>query len=125
MQENCAWEDAVDSGILRIPPLDSWDSQGTVSHVVPVMTRQRYTRFLFYHLQLASIRAFLIDYPVVPKGMSRIRLVFHANNTEDEVGFLAATICEWAQEMMAIEAEGNSGRRIPSAARKVLSCDSA
>ena len=90
-----------------------------LTQVMPVMTRQRYTKFLCYHLQLAGISCFPIDYPVIPRGMNRLRIVFHATNTEAEVEKLANSICEWAQEMLDIEASGRSGVKIPGAARQV------
>jgi 8-amino-7-oxononanoate synthase len=65
-----------------------------------------------------SIKYFPILYPVVPKGFSRIRIVFHAGNTEEEVEKLANSICEWAQEMLELEASGK-GVKVPSAARQV------
>lgn len=82
------------------------------------MTRQRYTLFLCYHLQMVGINCFPIRYPVVPRGLSRIRIVFHAGNTEEEVEKLANCICEWAQEMLDLEASGK-GVKVPSAARQV------
>jgi 8-amino-7-oxononanoate synthase len=83
------------------------------------MTRQRYTKFLCYHLQLQGLNCFPIDYPVVPRGFNRLRIVFHATNTEAEVEHLANSICEWAQEMLLLEESGKGGVRIPSAARQV------
>ena len=83
------------------------------------MTRQRYTKFLCYHLQLAGITCFPMDYPVIPKGVNRLRIVFHATNTEADAEKLTNSICEWAQEMLDIEASGRGGVRIPGAARQV------
>ncbi|KAF1843631.1 class II aminotransferase/8-amino-7-oxononanoate synthase [Cucurbitaria berberidis CBS 394.84] len=118
IEANDVYDEAVDEGILSIPNLEGWESKPFVTHVVPVMTRQRYTLFLCYHLQLAGINCFPIDYPVVPKGFSRIRVVFHAGNTEEQVEKLANSVCEWAQEMLDLEASGQ-GVKVPSAARQV------
>ena len=96
-----------------------------LTQVMPVMTRQRYTKFLCYHLQLAGINCFPIDYPVIPRGMNRLRIVFHATNTEAEAEKLANSICEWAQEMLDIEASGSSGVKIPGAARQVYAAQAA
>lgn len=56
---------------------------------------------------------------MVPMGTARIRLAFHAGNTESEVKGLVSTICAWAQEMLDIEASGESGEKIPKAARRL------
>lgn len=60
-----------------------------------------------------------MEYPAVPKGQSRVRIAFHANNTESETEGLVAAIAEWAQEMINIEDGGGSGDKIPKAARQV------
>lgn len=60
-----------------------------------------------------------MEYPTVPKGQSRVRLAFHADNTEVQVDGLINAICEWAQEMMDIEDDGENGTQIPKAARQV------
>ncbi|KAL6708029.1 hypothetical protein ACN47E_003463 [Coniothyrium glycines] len=118
IEANETYEEAVDEGILSIPNIEGWESRNLVTHVVPVMTRQRYTLFLCYHLQMAGINCFPIDYPVVPKGFNRIRIVFHAGNTTQQVEKLASSICEWAQEMLDLEAGGKNGK-VPNAARQV------
>jgi 8-amino-7-oxononanoate synthase len=91
-----------------------------VAHIVPVWTRQRYNWWLVFHLQLSGISAFPIDYPTVPRGQSRIRLMFHAANTEDQVDFLATTICSWAKEMIDIEEGVDQEKgKVPKAAQQV------
>lgn len=60
-----------------------------------------------------------MEYPTVPKGQSRVRVAFHANNTESQVDGLVAAICEWAREMMEIESGRGDGNKIPKAARQV------
>jgi 8-amino-7-oxononanoate synthase len=116
---NPIWDQATDMGILSIPLSEDWVSREFVTHIVPVWTRQRYNFWLVFHLQLSGYCAYPIDYPTVPKGQSRIRLMFHAVNTESEVEGLASTICDWAKEMIDIEAGGEGKAKIPMAAQKV------
>lgn len=124
MTSNPIWEKASSMGILSIPVMeDDWESKSFHAHIVPVWTRQRYNWWLVFHLQLSGISAFPIDYPTVPKGQSRIRLMFHAANDEGQVDLLANTICAWASEMIAIE-EGSDGsakgtNKMPKAAQQV------
>jgi 8-amino-7-oxononanoate synthase len=44
--------------------------------------------------------------------------MIHARNTEAEVDYLAATICNWAKEMIDIEEGGEKGK-IPKAAQQI------
>ena len=61
-----------------------------------------------------------MEYPTVPKGQSRVRVAFHADNTENQVDGMIDTVCEWAQEMMEIERGGGDvNTQIPKAARQV------
>ncbi|RYP86958.1 hypothetical protein DL770_004839 [Monosporascus sp. CRB-9-2] len=126
ISSNPVWEKASDKGILSIPVMeDDWQTRDFHAHIVPIWTRQRYNWWLVFHLQLSGISAFPIDYPTVPKGQSRIRLMFHAANTEAQVEFLATTICNWAKEMMDIEeapatgAAAAVGSKVPKAAQQV------
>lgn len=116
------WKRANQLGLLRIPVADDWDEQssGPVTPVLPIHTRPRHNFYLMFHLQLAKYYAIAVGFPVVPKGHDRIRIVFHAGNTDAEVDGLAASVCEWAQEMVDIE-DGKTVDKIPRAARIVYS----
>ncbi|KAI3399736.1 hypothetical protein diail_5803 [Diaporthe ilicicola] len=122
------WDDANDARILRIPLFEEvGDDDGGgpqapfVSPIVPVWTpRARHNFFLAFHLQRAGFSAFPIYFPVVPKGAERVRLVFHASNTDEQVEALVSCICAWAEEMLEIE-EGGDRLRLPSAARQAYS----
>ncbi|KXT04106.1 hypothetical protein AC578_4896 [Pseudocercospora eumusae] len=114
---NPIWEKASDIGILSIPVAEDWENTEWHAHIVPLWTRQRYNWFLVFHMQLNGISALPVDYPTVPKGQGRIRLMFHAANTEAEVEHLAKTVCDWAKEMIDIE-EGVSSAKIPVAAHQ-------
>lgn len=107
-------------GILSVPLSEDWDSREFLTHIVPVWTRQRYNYFLVFHLQLSGICAFPIDYPTVPKGQGRIRLMFHGGNTEAEVNSLVKSLCDFAREMVAIEKAGDQAQtKVPKAAQQV------
>ncbi|RMZ82893.1 hypothetical protein DV737_g1955, partial [Chaetothyriales sp. CBS 132003] len=120
IESNPHWGKAHEQGILDIPVLEDWESREFNAHIVPLKSRQRYVWWLVFQLQLSGISAFPVDYPTVPRGQSRIRLMFHAANTEEQVEFLAKTICDWAAEMMEIEASPDGGKnKIPKAAQQV------
>ena len=105
-------------GILFIPISEGWQTRAFQAHIVPVWTRQGYTWWLLFHLLMSNISALPVDYPSVPKGKSRIRVMFHAGNTEEEVSYLANTLCDFAKEMIGIEESGESSR-VPKAAKQV------
>ena len=105
--------------MLYIPFSEDWESRDWQAHIVPLWTRQRYNYWLVFHLQLSGICAFPIDYPTVPKGQGRIRLMFHAGNTEAEVEALASTICAFAKEMIHIEEADDSASKVPTKAQQV------
>ncbi|PNY26686.1 5-aminolevulinate synthase [Tolypocladium capitatum] len=113
------WSQASDMGILSIPLSEDWEAREHLVHVVPVWTRQRYNYWLVFHLQLSGICAFPIDYPAVKKGESRIRVMFHSDNTEAQVDALVTALCGFAQEMIDIEKAGEGTQQVPKAAQRV------
>ncbi|KAI1764148.1 5-aminolevulinate synthase [Hypoxylon sp. FL1150] len=117
---NPIWAKASAMGILLIPVMsEGWeDEKNTFTHIVPVWSRQKYTWWLLFHLLLLRISAQPVDYPTVPKGKSRIRIMFHAANEEKHVEYLADTLCDFAKEMIEIEESSETGR-VPRAAQQV------
>ena len=71
---------------------------------MPICTREKENHLLATHLQSANYCAWPIDHPAVPKGQGRVRLVFHAGNTEAEVDVLVSLVCGFAQEVLDEEA---------------------
>lgn len=63
--------------------------------------------------------AFPVTFPVVPKGSSRLRIVIHADHTDEQIDGLVAAICEWAEEMVEIETETGRRGKVPWAAQQV------
>lgn len=82
---------------MSMPVADGYETQDFVTHVIPIWTRDKENRLLAVHLHLSDFCAWPIDFPVVPKGEGRVRLVFHSKNTFEEVEGLVGLICEWCQ----------------------------
>ena len=118
-ESSIIWEEATDRGILSVPLSETVEERPFLTHIVPIWTRQRYSYWLAFHLHFCGFCTFPVEYPIVPKGQSRVRISFHADNTIGQVEALVAAICEWAQEMMEIEEDTSSLERIPRAARRV------
>ena len=121
IDSNPIWEKARDRGILDVPLAYDWEDKPCVTPIVPIWTRQRYAYWLVFHLGFSKFDALPVDYPNVSKGKSRVRLMFHANNTESEVERLVAVVADWAQEMIDLESENAGEHKIPKAARQVYS----
>ncbi|KAL8927687.1 MAG: hypothetical protein Q9172_001247 [Xanthocarpia lactea] len=113
------WEKAMRQGVVEVPLLRDWETRPFVTHIVPIWTRPQYSYWLVFHLHIRNFCASPVEYPAVPKGQSRVRLTFHANNTESQVEGLVEAIGEWASEMMEIEGDRTKRRKLPSAARQV------
>ncbi|KAI0441548.1 8-amino-7-oxononanoate synthase [Xylaria telfairii] len=115
------WDQANEEGLLSIPLLDSdWEQTQFYSHIVPLLTRPGHELFLFWQLTLNNMNAYPMQFPIVPKGKSRMRLMFHAHNTLQQIDKLVSTILDWATEMLDIE-QGAGKHTLPEAARQIYS----
>ncbi|TGO44023.1 hypothetical protein BCON_0648g00010 [Botryotinia convoluta] len=88
-------EKALESGTLRIPFPNIHKGPRAVTHVVPIIAES--SDSLSFHLQMRNYVAWPVEYPIVPKGQSRVRLVFHAINTMEQVDGLTEAIEEWLE----------------------------
>lgn len=109
----------MDEGLISVPLAEDWKERLVHSHIVPIKLRGGHEFPLFVHMLMANMNAYPIQYPVVPKGTSLIRCVFHAHNTREEIDRLVATVGDWAVEMLEIE-RGESKHTLPSAMRRAF-----
>ena len=76
--------------------------------IIPVFTSR--PRPLSAHLRTKGMNARPITWPTVPKGLDRVRVCLHANNSEEDVDRLATAMVEWARGEMAAAAAAAAGR---------------
>ncbi|KAF8345495.1 pyridoxal phosphate-dependent transferase [Amanita rubescens] len=65
-----------------------------LSPIIPLITRQ--PKALSEHLKKYGITAPDITFPLVPKGLERVRLCFKAGHSEKDVELLASVVAEFA-----------------------------
>jgi 8-amino-7-oxononanoate synthase len=113
-----AWHTARERGLLSVPLADDWDSRAFQSHISTVWTRPQYMYWLYFHLHAEGYCVWPIEHPVVPIGQSRIKVSFHAANTDEQVQGLVDAIFDWVEEVTAIE-EGRANAKVTHAASVV------
>lgn len=114
------WEQAQDLSLLSIPlAMHDWKVRPYLSHIVPIRTQAPYHYWLFFHLTFDQFSVFPVDYPTVAKGQSRLKVTFHAKNTEAEVKRLVSSIYGFVQEVIDIQNGSGWGNEVPGAARRV------
>ena len=113
------WEEANERNIISIKESEDWEERDLHSQLVMLSTRERYGRWLTFHLDARKYSIFPVTFPVVPKGSARLRVVIHAGHTGEQIDGLVAAICEWAEEMVQIEAEAGGRGKVPWAAQQV------
>ena len=94
------------AGILSIPLAKGWEQRQFLTHIVPINHRGLENHLLSAHCHFAGYCVWPIDYPVVPKGQGRTRVIFHADNTIEHVERLIGLITEWAELMLKREERG-------------------
>lgn len=115
--EQSVYKQAREKDIIFIEGTEEWDDNKQHSHIVGLRGREGENQVLSFHLLMAGICAWPISYPVVPKGKGRIRMIFHANNTEEQIDYLVSVLMDFAQFVMDTEAEveketGATGRQL-------------
>lgn len=113
------WEEANDRGIISIPVSEDWEERDFQTQIVMLWTRERYGHWLSFHLDARKYSAFPVAFPVVPKGSARLRVVIHADHTEQQIDGFVAAICEWAEEMVEIEMGTGGQGKVPRVAQQV------
>lgn len=113
----------MDEGLISVPLAEDWEERPIHSHIVAIKVRGNHEISLSVHLLQANMNAYPIHYPIVPKGTGRIRCVFHAHNTREEVDRLIAAVGEWATEVLEIERSGSESA-LPSAMRRAFAMQS-
>ncbi|KAI1152216.1 5-aminolevulinate synthase [Nemania diffusa] len=112
------WLTCQEKGLLRIPLLDGWEERPFLTHIACISANQKHTWWLYFHLLSSSFCVFPVQYPVVPIGQSRLRIILHSTNTEDQITDFVRVIFEWVEEMIQIE-DGRSPEIVSKAAREV------
>jgi 8-amino-7-oxononanoate synthase len=86
------WDKARDACVLHVPLVQGWQDREVLTHIVTVSTRQRHTYWLFVHLMAAGFSVFPVPCPIVPLGQSRLRIIFHADHTAEQIEGLVNTM---------------------------------
>ncbi|KAG7116441.1 8-amino-7-oxononanoate synthase like protein [Verticillium longisporum] len=115
---NLEWQRAKAAGLLSCPLSEGWEQRAYHTHIVPIWTKPRHEQYLFFHMMSENMNAYNFAYPVVPKGKSRVRMVFHAHNTKADIDKTVSTIAEWVREMLDIE-QDESAEYVPRIASEV------
>jgi 8-amino-7-oxononanoate synthase len=66
----------------------------------------------------ASFSVFPVPCPIVPLGQDRLRIILHAENTEEQIVGLVNALFTWAEEIIAIE-EGETEETESSVVKRV------
>ncbi|KAL6721616.1 hypothetical protein ACLMJK_000720 [Lecanora helva] len=87
---------ARETNYLTIPVAEGFERKPLMSHIVPLWSPA--SDALSIGLLISKITAYPVAYPTVPKNSKRVRLVFHAGNTEEDIEAVVKVIGEWLDE---------------------------
>ncbi|CAG7921941.1 unnamed protein product [Penicillium olsonii] len=83
-------------GILRVPLLAGWEERPFQTPIVVVYTQDGKSSSLANELERQKYRVQQGGYPFVPRGLEGIRIMIHADNTEQEIEGLLQAIMAWS-----------------------------
>ncbi|RAL04306.1 aminotransferase class I/II-fold pyridoxal phosphate-dependent enzyme [Aspergillus ibericus CBS 121593] len=92
------WEEIKQRGILYLPTEKTWYTRSFKSPIVPVITKAGQANNLCKMLRRARYWVNSVEYPSVPKGTGRVRLMIHADNTREEMDGVIQLIMKWAAD---------------------------
>ncbi|KAJ6181029.1 hypothetical protein N7519_011490 [Penicillium mononematosum] len=90
------WAAIKKAKIIQIPNEKSWKSEILQSPIIPLVTPPNQSTELAGHMHRAKFWANPVRYPIVPKGMDRVRISIHADNTTEQIQDVIEVIMEWA-----------------------------
>ncbi|CAG8908169.1 unnamed protein product [Penicillium egyptiacum] len=90
------WAAIKKGNIIQIPSEKSWNSEIPRSPIIPLVTPPNESTELAGHMHRAKFWANPVRYPIVPKGMDRVRLSIHADNTKEQIEDVIEVIMECA-----------------------------
>ena len=95
----------VPKNILSLPSRDTplGFSDDIVSPIFPILTAHPVPLALY--LRQYGYACAPVQYPTVPRGKERVRVVVHAGNKPEELEELVARLLEWAAAMQEQEAK--------------------
>ncbi|PYI20104.1 aminotransferase [Aspergillus violaceofuscus CBS 115571] len=104
------WEEAKDRGIIRLPTETGWHSRAFRSAIFALVTQPGKARSLAKPLKQVKFWVNPVEFPIVPRNLDRVRLMIHADNTEEQIGAVVQLIMRWAMGQMESETTMNSDR---------------
>ncbi|KAJ5480267.1 hypothetical protein N7530_005776 [Penicillium desertorum] len=90
------WAAIKKEEIIQIPNEKNWNSEILQSPIIPLVTPPNESTELAGHMHRAKFWANPVRYPIVPKGMDRVRISIHADNTKEQIEDVIEVIMEWA-----------------------------
>ncbi|KAJ5164744.1 uncharacterized protein N7500_006574 [Penicillium coprophilum] len=90
------WAAIRKEGIIHIPNEGSWDSELYRAPIIPLVTRPNESTKLAGHMHQSKFWANPVRYPIVPKGLDRVRISIHVDHTKKQIEDVIDVIMEWA-----------------------------
>ncbi|KAL3475859.1 pyridoxal phosphate-dependent transferase [Aspergillus californicus] len=93
---NKTWTHPFRKRVLYIPTETRWKTQPFLAPIIGLVTTQPEKAGLLAD-KLAEAHYFtnVVHFPIVPKGMDRIRLMIHADNTREQIAHVVELIVAW------------------------------
>lgn len=67
--------------------------------IIPLLTKAGLSHSLEDRLTACGFHSLEVGYPVVAKERERVRVIIHADNTEQEIDGLVDTVVNWAADL--------------------------
>ncbi|KAJ5860688.1 uncharacterized protein N7529_007998 [Penicillium soppii] len=100
LQEHSTWQEGSKQDVLSVVDGATRLSGPFYCPIVAMMTRPGESDDLADTIRCAGYLINPVKYPIVPKGLERVRIMLHADNTDEQILDLVQVIVGWLKERM-------------------------
>ncbi|KAK6811255.1 hypothetical protein RU639_013108 [Aspergillus parasiticus] len=90
------WQLIQQEGHISLPCAGNWKNAQFLTPIIPLITKEGKCVDLRNKLRQESLSAIAVKFPAVSKDSERVRVVMHADNTEEQISTLVKTVIDWA-----------------------------
>lgn len=84
---------------MRVLAASTWKISGFLTPIIPLLTKAGLSHSLEGRLAQRGYTTLEVGFPVVPRNQERVRLIIHADHTEQQIDDVVDVVANWAANL--------------------------